>query len=226
MSSLVFPRCLIHPAITEWRFGGLMILRGGMAILLAFGLGACATSGEVGLLPAATAPAATPAAPPPATGEWKFDSRVDRATGKPVGKAFVLTMRVSRRAGRAFSRPAGLQLQCFKYKPTVQMRFSDRVGSRFSATMTYRFDDKPPRNAAARFLPDYKTVVIDDEPAVQQFVAELRSAETLYVTVNSLVVGATRAEFPVRSAGPAIESGFGECPLPAPPPPRRAGTQT
>lgn len=180
------------------------------------------TTGEVGLAPA-SAPASAQAAAPPETGAWKFDRRVDRATGKPVGKAYVMTERVTVRSRKPFATAAaGLQLQCFKDKPVVQFVFQSRVGSNRSASLAYRFDGKPPRDASARFLPNYKTVVIEGRPAVQQFVAELRSGKTLFVSIDSLVVGATRAEFPVQHAEPAIETGFAECPLP-PSPQRRAG---
>jgi hypothetical protein len=191
-------------------------MRTTIAIALASALGGCVTT-DVGVAPPpATPAAAVQAAAPPATGQWKFDKRIDRATGKPVGKAWVITDRVTLRAGRLFSKPAGLQLQCFKEQPIVQVKFADRVGSNRSATFSYRFDDKPPRAAAARFLPDYKTVVIEDAVVVQQFVADLRSANKLFVSINSLVVGATRAEFPVHSAEPAIETGYADCPLPTP----------
>jgi hypothetical protein len=194
--------------------------RGGVVFILGCALSACMTTGEVGLTPASVTASSAAAAPP--TGEWKFDRRVDRATGKPVGKAFVVTTRVTLRTGRVFARPAGLQLQCFKDKPIVELKFLDRVGSNRSATLAYRFDDKPPRDAAVRFLPDTKTVVIEDKPAVQQFVADLRTANKLFVSINSLVVGATRAEFSVHDAEPAIETGFADCPLPSAPQ-RRAG---
>jgi len=160
---------------------------------------------------------------PPETSEWKCDERVERRTGQSASKAFVLTTRVSRRAGRASSR-AALELQCFKDKPIVQMRFTERVGGRLGGTVTYRFDDRPPRQPAARFLPDYKALVMDQESDLQQFAAELRSASTLHVTIDSLVAGATRAEFPVYGGEFAIGAGFRHCSLPPPAAPRRAGT--
>ena len=197
--------------------------RGGAVFILAFALSACMTTGaRSGSSPARSACRHARPRWRPATGEWKFDRRIDRATGKPVGKAFVVTTRVTLRTGRVFARPAGLQLQCFKDKPIVELKFLDRVGSNRSATLAYRFDDKPPRDAAVRFLPDTKTVVIEDKPAVQQFVADLRTANKLFVSINSLVVGATRAEFSVHDAEPAIETGFADCPLPSAPQ-RRAG---
>jgi hypothetical protein len=194
-------------------------MRGGIAIVLALALGACADR-NIGLLPPPAADAsasAAAAAPPPSTGEWKFDRRIDRATGRPVGKAYVVTERVTVRGAKPFARPrpAGLQLQCFKHKPVVLVKFTQKVGASRSARMAYRFDHAPPRDAAARFLPDYKSIAIEDPAAVRQFVADLRGASTLFVSVDSLVAGATRAEFPVGSAETAIATSFADCPLPA-----------
>lgn len=192
---------------------GASVVRAGIAVIAALALGACASQ-NVGLAPpAAPATALAEDAPPPSTGEWKFDHRVDRATGQQVGKVYVITTKVTARAGKLFAKPAGLQLQCFKDQPVVLVKFTQKIGSNRSARTAYRFDDKPPRDAAARFLPDYKSIVIEDRAAVRQFVADLRGANTLFVSINSLVVGATRAEFPVRSPEPAIASGFAACPL-------------
>jgi hypothetical protein len=195
------------------------MLRTSVAIVVAFALSACASNRDVGIAPppASSATAATPTAPPPPRGAWLLDRRIDRATGKPVGKAGVSTERVTVRSRKPFATATSvLMLQCFKDAPVVQFLFPYRVGSNRTAKLTYRFDDKPPRDAAVRFLPDYKTVVIEDRPAVQQFVAELRAAKTLFVSINSLVVGPTRAEYPVESPGPAIEVGFADCPGPTP----------
>lgn len=187
-----------------WRIG----LRACVALIPAIALAGCVTD-SVGL----TSPAANASAAAPSPGAWKFDQRVDRATGKSVGKAYVVTTRVTIRSGRIFPKPAGLQLECFKDKPVVLIKFTQRVGSNRSASMSYRFDEKTPHSATIRFLPDQKSFVIEDPAAIRQFVEELNTANMLYVTVDSLVDGATRAEFPVQSAGPAIEAGFEGCPL-------------
>jgi hypothetical protein len=202
-------------------------MRGGVAILLALALSGCA-SRDVGLAPPAAMAAAdtASAAPPPATGEWKFDKRVDRATGQSVGKAFVRTERVTARAGKLFSKPAFVQLQCFKDKPVVLVLFSQKVGSNRSARLAYRFNDKPPRDTKAHFHRDQMTIEIDDRSAVQQLVAELRDARTLFVSIDSLIIGATRAEFPVQHAEPAIAHGFAACPLPSGPATRTSALAT
>jgi hypothetical protein len=189
-------------------------MRGGMALVLALMLGACG-SRNVGLAPPPAAPPAetASAAPPPSTGQWKFDRRIDIATGQSVGKVFVRTDRVTVRAGKLFSQPAFVQLQCFKDKPVVLLVFTQKVGANRSASLAYRFDDKPPRKAAAHFHRDQMSIEIEDRAVVQQFVADLRDAKTLFVSIDSVVLGATRAEFPVHSADPAIAQAFANCPV-------------
>jgi hypothetical protein len=192
-------------------------MRGGcvIAVVLALSLGACA-SYSTGLAPP-PAPAASEtaeAAPPPATGAWRFERAVDRATGKSLGKAFVRADRVTPIPGQLYSKPAFVQLQCFKDKPVVVVSFLQKVGSNRSAELAYRFNDKPPRKAMVHFHRDHKTIEIEDQPSVKQFVADLRDAKTLFVSIESLVVGETRAVFPVQHAEPAIAHGFANC-LPA-----------
>jgi hypothetical protein len=192
------------------------VVRRGVAIVLALALGGCGSQ-TVGLAPPPTAaPAETASAePPPSTGQWKFDKRIDIATGQSVGKVYVITDRVTTLRGKLFSRPAGVELQCFKNKPVVVVQFRQKVGSNRSASLAYRFDDKPPRKAAVHFHRDQMTIEIEDRATVQQFVADLRESRTLFVSIDSVVIGATRAVFPVASAEPAIAHGFANCPLPA-----------
>lgn len=189
-------------------------MRACVAVVLAFALGACA-SRTIGLAPPPAPDATAQAAPPPSPGEWKFSRNIDRATGKPVGHAHVITTRVTARVGQLYAKPAGLQLQCFKDKPVVLMTFAQKIGSNRSASLTYRFDDKPPRDSAVHFQRDYKSVVIEDRTAVERFVTELRSANKLFVSIDSLIVGITRAEFPVQGAETAIAAGYADCPLQA-----------
>ena len=187
-------------------------MRGGIAIVLALALGGCG-SRAVGLAPPpAAAPVETAsAAPPPSTGQWRFDKRIDIATGQSVGKVYVITDRVTTLRGKLFSRPAAVELQCFKSKPVVVVQFRQKVGSNRSASLAYRFDDKPPRKAAVHFHRDQMTIEIEDRATVQQFVADLRDSRTLFVSIDSVVIGPTRAVFPVASAEPSIAHGFANC---------------
>ena len=98
------------------------------------------------------------------------------------------------------------------------MKYVERIGANRSAILEYRFDDKPGRKAEARFLQDYKTIVIENRAAVTAFVDELASANVLYLRVTSLFAGRTTAEFFVHGAPAAIEAAYADCP---PSPPRR-----
>ncbi len=44
----------------------------------------------------------------------------------------------------------------------VKLQFPFKVGSNRSATLVYRFDEKPPRESNARFLQDFRTIVLED----------------------------------------------------------------
>lgn len=183
-----------------------------VSLVLALALSACG-SHTVGLAPPpeTTGAASASAAPPQATGKWRFNRNVDRATGQSVGKAFVETDQVTLLRGQLFAKPAFVQLQCFKDKPIIVVTFSQKVGANRSAQFSYRFNDKPPRQAKVRFHRDQMTIEIEDHASVQQFVADLHDAKKLFVSIDSLVIGPTRAIFPVESAGPAIAHGFANC---------------
>lgn len=180
-----------------------------MGLILALALAACA---------GASAPVTSPVASAPPAGEWKIERREDRIAGKPQATALLITR--SRNARIARERPglgqlASLQLLCFDNRPIVRLHFNYRVGSKRSAKVAYRFDDKPGRNAPVRFLPDFQTMVIEDEEDVARFAAELRAADVLVVRVASLIVGQSVAEFRVGGAPAALEAAFADCPLPA-----------
>lgn len=183
----------------------------GFVCVAAFALGGCVTnsSGTV----AANAPdGVTQAVAAPSTGAWKFD-RSDRIKGAAATKAWMLSSKASGRPGR-ITRPAGLQLLCFKDTPVVQIKFMYRIGSNTSAALAYRFDERPSVDATARFLQDFQTIVIQDQTAVAQFIDELRTSGKLFVRVNSLIVGQTSAEFQVHDSDAAIDAAFADCPLP------------
>jgi len=206
------------------------MLRIGVALCAALALGACG-SASIGLAPApsqaaAASPGAQDAAPQP-LGEWKYDGRIEQTTGKPVGRAYLRTDKVTLRVGKLLSDPAFLLLDCFKNEPTIMFRFTGgRVGFNNSSSLTYRFDDKPPREPRVRFLRGARSIVIEDRASVRQFVAELRNATTLLVSVKSMTFGMTRAEFPVQHAAAAIEKSFAACPLPDEKAPRMAARES
>jgi hypothetical protein len=174
-----------------------------LTAVLASPLAACATRD-----PLVSTSAATPA------GNWRLERQVDRVTGAPLSSAFLLT-RSSSHSNVAFPQPAQLQLTCFKEQPIIRLAFEFKVGSNRNSMLGYRFDDKPGREVDARFLQDYRTVVIEDKADVAQFVNELATSNVLYVRIRSLNAGRTTAEFRLDGAPAAIEAAFAGCPLPS-----------
>lgn len=160
------------------------------------------------------------APPPTQNGEWIYSRAADPVTGAPHAQVWLVTRRASPPRGEMFPRPVSLQLQCFKGEPIAELVFAFPVGSNRSASLGYRFDDKPGRDVEARFLQDRKRVVIEDRAALTGFADELRNASRLLVRVNSLVLGQTTAEFAVHGAERAMAAAYADCPL-APPPRRR-----
>jgi hypothetical protein len=157
------------------------------------------------------------------SGNWRIERQTDRVTGAPLSNAFLRTS-TSSNSKVAFPRPAVLSIGCFKEEPIVRIGFDFRVGSNRNSMLGYRFDDKPGHEAEARFLQDYRTVVIEDGEEVAQFAKELATSKVLYVRIRSLNAGRTSAEFKLDGAPAAIEAAFADCPLPVEKPkPRRAG---
>jgi hypothetical protein len=169
------------------------------ASVLPLALGACATTQQ-------------PAVPRAPTGEWKFGA-FDRNTGRPVGSA-LLRVLSDPHPGQLIGDPVFLELQCFKSKPVIQLAYNRRTGANRSASVIYRFEGHPARQPKVRFV-DTKNFVIEDDAAVRQFVDELRTANRLVVVVNSLIVGRTRAVFPVQFGELASETAFALCPVPS-----------
>jgi hypothetical protein len=165
-------------------------------------LGACVTARD---------PIVTTAVPARA-GNWMLDRQIDRTTGAPLSSAYVIT-KTSSYSSVAFSHPAKMELTCFKGQPVVRFVFSFKVGSNRNSMLSYRFDDKPGREIAARFLHLTRTVVIEDEAAVTQFVRELATSQRLYILIRSLNAGRSSAEFNVEGAPDAIEQALAYCPV-------------
>jgi hypothetical protein len=175
-------------------------------------LGACAT-GDAAL------PTGTTAAPPSA---WKIRRGFDRIAGHEVTTAFVVARAST--TTELFARPVGLQLMCFKGAPIVRFGFDVRVGANRSAAVGYRFDGKAGHETVkARFLPDFRTVIVEDRAEVAAFVDDLATSDVLFMRVSSLYAGATNAEFHVSGAPAALEAAYADCPL-APAQPARHAT--
>lgn len=100
----------------------------------------------------------------------------------------------------------------------MRFAFAFKVGTDTNSILGYRFDEKPGHdNVAARFLQEYRTVVIEDHAAIITFVNELATSNTLVVRLRSLNAGRTIADFKLDGAPAAIEAAFAGCPLTPPP---------
>lgn len=199
------------------RFGGRRVVRAvvraGVMCVAAVTLGSCVTARD----PYVSSAGAKP------VGNWRIERQQDRVTGAPLSSAFLMTASSSNSAVD-FPRPAQMQLSCFKDEPVVRLSFNFKVGSNRNSMLGYRFDDKPGREAEARFLQDFRTVMIEDTAEVAQFVKELATSKVLYVRIRSLNAGRTAAEFKLDGAPAAIEAAYADCPLPADKPrAKRAG---
>jgi hypothetical protein len=104
----------------------------------------------------------------------------------------------------------------------VRIAFNYKVGSNQTASVAYRFDENPGQEAKARFLRDYRTVVLDDPAEVRRFLDEMRAANKLFLRIDSLNVGRTNIELGVSGAPEAIDAALGGCPPPPAEPQKRA----
>jgi hypothetical protein len=183
---------------------GVSVVRAGVsglavAAVSAFALTACAKRDSAVTMAGATA-----------AGNWRIERQVDRISGAPISSAYLLTRSVSSSA-IVFPPPAQLQVTCFKDRPLVRLGFDFKVGSNRNSVLGYRFDQNPGREPHARFLQDYRTVVIEDQNDVAQFVRELAVSKVLYVRIRSLNAPRSSAEFKLDGAPAAIEAGLAGC---------------
>jgi hypothetical protein len=156
-------------------------------------------------------------------GNWKIENQVDRITGAPLASAYLMT-RNSSNSGVPLAHPAMLQVLCFKDQPAIRISFEFKVGSEKNAVFGYRFDEKPGHESDARFVQDYKTVVIEDKAEVDRFIGEMATSSALYVRIRSLNVGRSSAEFQLDGAPAAIGAALAGCH--AAPPAKQAGAQS
>lgn len=157
----------------------------------------------------------------PQAGAWKIERGYDRILGKPAGVA-LLNARSRNVRQQELRYPydqlqlGSLQLTCFANAPVVRFEFNHRIGSNRTSRLSYRFDDNPGREAEARFLPPYKTVLIEDPGEVARFAEQLRKSSTLYVRVTSHLAGTSTVEFPLKGAALAIDAAYQSCPIELP----------
>jgi hypothetical protein len=151
------------------------------------------------------------------SGNWQIERAEDRVAGRTISSAYVFTRRSSH-TNVSYPLTASLQLTCFRRQPIVKFQFETKVGSNRNSSLGYRFDDRPGREAPARFLNDFRTVVIEDRGEVVRFIDELAASQSVYVRIDSLNAGRTATEFQLNGAQAAIDAGFADCPLRGPAP--------
>lgn len=145
-------------------------------------------------------------------GNWQVEHQVDRISGAPIPSAILLTRKVSN--GKVlFPGAATMQLSCFKTQPAALFHFPVKIGSNRNGEFAYRFDDKPGHIGKARFIDDYRSVVIEDKTEMTRFVGEMATSKVLYVLIRSLNEPRTSAEFSLEGAPDAIKAGLAGCPL-------------
>jgi hypothetical protein len=164
-------------------------------VLLALSLCGCGADGSTG----------------PSAGNWAIGQQIDRISGSRATRAQLSAFTVS--GNRQHMGLAYISLLCFDGKPIVRLSYPFRVGANSSAIVEYRFDKNPGRKATVRFMPDFRTIVIDDRAEVAQVAEGLATSAVLYVRVSSLHVGRAEAEFRVPGGGVATEATYAECPL-------------
>jgi hypothetical protein len=152
---------------------------------------------------------------------WKVEQKTDQISGLPTATAWIRTLSTNNSKNGDISSTM-LQLMCFKGNPIVRLNFGSRVGSNRNSTVGYRFDQKPGRDVDVTFLPDFKTIIIEEKADVEQFLNELAVSSLLLVRVSSLFAGRTTAEFALNGAPQAIEAAYAQCPVKPDKPAKRA----
>ena len=138
------------------------------------------------------------------SGDWRISRNVDSVTGAKLANIFLESSKTSH-SGLWFAPQAWFQFGCLKGQPLVHLQFAFQVGSKGDSDVAYRFDQSPKHAVEARFLRGLKIVVIEKNDEVRQFLDELKTANVLYVMINSIAKGSTSAEFRVTGAPAAIE---------------------
>lgn len=155
---------------------------------------------------------APPSAETAAAGAWRIEQRHDPINGTTatamVGKPVVDPKTL------VFHKTL-LQLMCFDGAPIVRFAFDFNVGAANSTTLSYRFDDNPPRPNIKSHLVgrDVKVVTIEDRAAVAQFAQELAAANVLHLQIASLTRGRLNIDYPVAGGAAAIEASYATCPV-------------
>jgi hypothetical protein len=144
-------------------------------------------------------------------GNWRVERQTDRITGAPIANAWLNTS-TSSNTYADFAEPAQLEISCFRDRePMITFKFNFKVGTSPNAVLAYRFDDRPGREPAARFMWRENKVIIDDKGEAARFLDEMAAAQLLYVRIRSLNAGRTAAEFRLDGAAAAIDAALARC---------------
>jgi hypothetical protein len=157
------------------------------------------------------------------TGDWWIAHQVDRVTGAELPSASVIAD--ASNTYEMFPKPSIFQITCIDGQPAVRFGFEFKVGSDRNFALGYRFDDKPGHESVkARVVVGQMAVVIEDKPAVAQFMNDLAGSHKLYMRFRSMNGGRTAAEYPVEGSAAAIQAASAGCPS-SPSPAPQAGSQ-
>jgi hypothetical protein len=163
--------------------------------------------------PAAVTDEAQPAASAPQPGNWKVGYKADSITGSSPVAVLNFASSLNILTGKLFT--GEMQLICYQKKPLILIGFTGKVGANRSASLAYRFDDKPGVEAQVRFLRTFRAVLIEDVGEVRRFLADLATANKLALRIDSFLHGRTNVIVAVHGAAHAIDAVLAACPLPS-----------
>jgi hypothetical protein len=169
------------------------LARAFLALFMVSLLGACAGTNPLG-----------PGAEVMSSGEWQISKATDSVSGEKAANIQLISNKTSQ-GSLTFPGGAKLQLVCFNGQAVAHFQFGFQIGSKADSEISYRFDDKPAHTIKPHILRGLEMMVIENKAEVSQFMKELATANTLYLTINSLAKGSSAASFNVTGAAPAIE---------------------
>jgi hypothetical protein len=156
------------------------------------------------------------------TGNWRIERVADPVSRTGQQPSASLPSR-SWHSKYTLPRSVVMQITCAKTQPQVRFAFDIRVGSSRTATVEYRFDDRPLQEVKARFRQESTMAVLEDEDEVAELIGGLTTARALHLRIRSLNLGVTTAEFRLDGAASATAVALMSCPpAGASAPPQRA----
>ena len=151
-------------------------------------------------------------------GNWQFETTTDRTTGQPLSGAMLPAR--STHSDEFFTKEALLQLMCFRNEPVVRFAFELKIGSERNMEFSYRFDERPGRQANVHVSRGNAVATIEDADDVRTFIDDMRPSKKLYVLIRTLNAGRSTVEFDLEGAPQAIAQAYALCPIKPPEPPK------